>query len=199
MCRDFEECVASETAIFLKGEARFFKKTLENCPPFRVLKAFFLSGDEFSCGFGGEEFSFHFHSRGKKSRAFRPAFVRFPTNEATPNEKTSERKREREREQTRERLEKKKKKKKKKKEFESSIEFIKDAKHAEEKRRGRVRKYDGGASGTETESSHRNVRATTASAGVRLRGVRAETGAGGSGSANRAFKFRLAFPAVQNN
>ena len=97
MCRDFEECVASETAIFLKGEARFFKKTLENCPPFRVLKAFFLSGDEFSCGFGGEEFSFHFHSRGKKSRAFRPAFVRFPTNEATPNEKTSEGK-ERERE-----------------------------------------------------------------------------------------------------
>ena len=148
-----------------------------------------------------EKNSFHFHSssfppRGKKSRAFRPAFVRFPTNEATPNEKTSEGKeREREREQTRERLEKKKKKK----EFESSIEFIKDAKHAEEKRRGRVRKYDGGASGTETESSHRNVRATTASAGVRLRGVRAETGAGGSGSANRAFKFRLAFPAVQNN
>ena len=158
-------------------------------------------GDEFSVGLE-EKNSFHFHSlsfppRGKKSRAFRPAFVRFPTNEATPNEKTSERK-EREREQTRERLEKKKKKKKKK-EFESSIEFIKDAKHAEEKRRGRVRKYDGGASGTETESSHRNVRATTASAGVRLRGVRAETGAGGSGSANRAFKFRLAFPAVQNN
>ncbi len=89
--------------------------------------------------------------------------------------------------------------KEKKKELESSIEFIKDAKHAEEKRRVRVRKYDGGASGTETESSHRNVRATTASAGVRLRGVRAETGAGGSGSANRAFKFRLAFPAVQNN
>ena len=114
--------------------------------------------------------------------------------------KRAREKREREREQTRERLEKKKKKKKKKKkEFESSIEFIKDAKHAEEKRRGRVRKYDGGASGTETESSHRNVRATTASAGVRLRGVRAETGAGGSGSANRAFKFRLAFPAVQNN
>ena len=126
-----------------------------------------------------------------------------PTNEARgdaegENEREGEREG-KEREQTRERLEKKKKKKKKKKEFESSIEFIKDAKHAEEKRRGRVRKYDGGASGTETESSHRNVRATTASAGVRLRGVRAETGAGGSGSANRAFKFRLAFPAVQNN
>ena len=55
-------------------------------------------GDEFSVGLEKTIFiRSSFPPRGKKSRAFRPAFVRFPTNEATPNEKTSER-RERERE-----------------------------------------------------------------------------------------------------
>ena len=58
-------------------------------------------GDEFSVGWRRRIHSIFIRSsfppRGKKSRAFRPAFVRFPTNEATPNEKTSERK-ERERE-----------------------------------------------------------------------------------------------------
>ena len=92
----------SKPLFFFKGEARFSKKTLENCPPFRVLKAFFFFFLWVtSSPWLEEKNSFHFHSsfppRGKRSRAFRPAFVRFPTNEATPNEKTSER-RERERE-----------------------------------------------------------------------------------------------------
>ena len=66
-------CV-SKPLFFFKGEARFSKKTLENCPPFRVLKAFFFFfvGDEFSV-VGGEEFipfSFVIPTPGQKESRF---------------------------------------------------------------------------------------------------------------------------------
>ena len=51
----------SKPLFFLKVKRDFQKKTLENCPPFRVLKVFFFVGDEFSVGLE-EKNSFHFHS-----------------------------------------------------------------------------------------------------------------------------------------
>ena len=98
MCRDFEECVASETAIFLKGEARFFKKTLENCPPFRVLKAFFFCRVTSSL-VGLEEKNFHsIFIRGAKRVALldQPLCGFRRTRRRRTRKRASERERERE-------------------------------------------------------------------------------------------------------
>ncbi len=85
-----------ETAFFFKGD---FKKTLENCPPFRVLKAFFFVGDEFS--FGGEEFiSFAHHSH---PGAKRVALLDQPLCGFRRTRRRRTRKRARERERERER------------------------------------------------------------------------------------------------
>ena len=75
MCRDFEECPVAcrNRYFFLKVKRDFQKKRWENCPPFRVLKAFFFFvGDEFSV-VGGEEFipfSFVIPTPGQKESRF---------------------------------------------------------------------------------------------------------------------------------
>ena len=106
----------SKPLFFFKGEARFSKKTLENRPPFRVLKLFFFCGRRVSVLEEKNYLFFIRHSHpGQKESLDQPCAV---SDERGDAERENERaKRERERETDAERLEKKKNKK----EFESSI------------------------------------------------------------------------------